>query len=334
MGMRAIKPPPMIVRRALRVVWPVIAVVVTLLVVPVMLVGALASLVDRRARLFRASTMLLLVVWLDVQLLFACWRLRLADPRGISPTWESDHEKLLVDVLDTVMRLARKWVGFEVRLDTVMDLGEPDRPLIAFARHAGPADSVAVAWLLSRTAGRLPRIVLADALRWDPGIDLILTRLGSSFVPSASGAGDDRLMGVHRLAASLAPKDALLIFPEGENWTPSRRARLIARLRQAGQDARLRQAERLRNVLPPKTRGAIATLMTRPDADVMIVAHAGLGRLTGARAIYDALPFDRPFLVHTWTYAADQVPREPAGIEGWLEARWAEIDAWVSSEGE
>lgn len=327
--MKGIGAPPRIVRWLLRLLWPVIAIVVTVICVPLLPVAALLSLVDRRARLFRAVGLILITVWLDLQLHLGCWRLWLTE-RG-SPTWHEDHEKLLVDVLDTVMRVGRKWVNFEVVLDNTMDFGEPDRPLLAFARHAGPADSLAVAWLLSRTAGRLPRIVLADALRWDPGIDLILTRLGSSFVPSLSGAGDDRLTGVRRLADSLAPKDALLIFPEGENWTPERRARLIDRLRERGQAARLRQAERLRRVLPPKTKGVIATLTARPDADVMVIAHAGLGNLTGPRALYDAIPFDRPFLVHTWTYAASTVPREPEAIGAWLADRWAEIDAWVSA---
>ena len=329
MAMGGLGPPPLIVRRALRLVWPVLAAITTMACLPLLVVGAIWSLVDRRARLFRATGLVLLGVWLDVQLLVGCWRLWLADPRGQSPTWRRDHEELLVRVLDTAMRLGRKWVGLDVRLDTVMDFGDPQRPLIAFARHAGPADSLAVAWLLSRTAGRLPRIVLADALRWDPGIDLILTRLGSAFVPSASGAGDDRISGVRRLADTLDPRDALLIFPEGENWTPARRRRLIDRLRQAGHHARARQAELLRNVLPPKTKGAIATLTARPDADVMIVAHAGLGELAGPRAIFDAIPFQQPFLVHTWTYLADQVPRDPAAIEAWLTARWSEIDAWV-----
>lgn len=329
MALTSLRPPPVIVRRLLRLIWPGLAVTVTALSLPLLVVGALWSLVDRRARLFRATGLLLLVVWLDVQLLAGCWKLRLADPSGSGPTWKADHEQLLLDVLDTVMRVGKKWVGFEVRLDAVMDFGSAEAPLISFARHAGPADSVAVAWLLSRTAGRLPRIVLADALRWDPGIDLILTRLGSDFVPSISGAGDDRLTGVRRLAASLGREDALLMFPEGQNWSPSRRARLISRLRARGQAARLRQAERLRNVLPPKTKGVIATLQERPDADVMIVAHAGLGRFDSARAIYHAIPFDRPFLVHTWTYAAACVPREPAAIEAWLADRWAEIDAWV-----
>ena len=281
MAMGGLGPPPLIVRRALRLVWPVLAAITTLACLPLLVVGAIWSLVDRRARLFLATG---LVLWL-------------ADPRGQSPTWRRDHEELLVRVLDTAMRLGRKWVGLDVRLDTAMDFGDPQRPLIAFARHAGPADSLAVAWLLSRTAGRLPRIVLADALRWDPGIDLILTRLGSAFVPSASGAGDDRISGVRRLADTLDPRDALLIFPEGENWTPARRRRLIDRLRQAGHHARARQAELLRNVLPPKTKGAIATLTARPDADVMIVAHAGLGELAGPRAIFDAIPFQQPFLV-------------------------------------
>lgn len=330
MGMKSIPPPHPLLARLLRVIWPVVAIVVTVVGAPVLLAGAIVSVVDRRARLFRATGMLLLVVWLDVQLLVRCWALWLKTPGGASPTWAADHEKLLVDVLDTVMRLSRKWVGFEVILGGVMDLGDPDRPVIALARHAGPADSVAVAWLLSRTGGRLPRIVLADALRWDPGIDLILTRLGSAFLPSTSGAGDDRLVGVRRLADSLDADDALLLFPEGQNWTPTRRHKLIERLRAGGHRARLRQAERLRRVLPPKSKGVIATLTARPDADVMIIAHAGMGDLNGPRAIYDAIPFEQAFLVRTWTYAAEDVPRDAAEIETWLDARWAQIDAWVS----
>ncbi len=215
-----------------------------------------------------------------------------------------------------------------------MDLGDPEAPLIALSRHAGPADSVAVAWLFYHTGGRLPRIVLAAALRWDPGIDLILTRLGSSFVPSRTGAGEDRVGRVRGLAASLDEDDALLLFPEGQNWTPHRRRQLIEQLRAAGRWARLRQAERLRHVLPPKPRGVVATLTERPDADVMIVAHAGFGMLTGPRAIYETIPFRRPFLVHTRTYAAAQVPRDPAAIEAWLEQRWAEVDAWVAAQDE
>ena len=102
-----------------------------------------------------------------------------------------------------------------------------------------------------------------------------------------------------------------MIFPEGQNWTPGRRAGYIRRLRERGELARARRAEQLRNVLPPKTRGAWAARAARPEADVMVLAHVGLARLSTPRMVWEALPFgDRPFLVKTWTYAAANVPLE------------------------
>ena len=226
------------------------------------------------------------------------------------------------------MFYTRRWLGLEVRLTDRMHFGTEGRPLIALARHAGPFDSLAVAWLLARTAGRLPRIVLAEALRWDPGIDTILTRLDSFFVPSA---GEDRLAGVRGMAASLGGGDVLLLFPEGENWTPTRRARLIERLRQRGDHRQAARAEALVNVLPPKTRGAWAARAARPEADVMIVAHAGYGQLSDARLVWGAMPFrGRPFLVRTWTHRAEDVPDDPVAFGAWLDARWDEVDAWVT----
>ena len=55
MGARSIPPPPLVVRRVLHVLWPLVGVVVTGLMVPVIVAGAFMVVVDRRARLFRAS---------------------------------------------------------------------------------------------------------------------------------------------------------------------------------------------------------------------------------------------------------------------------------------
>ena len=83
-------------------------------------------------------------------------------------------------------------------------------------------------------------------------------------------------------------------------------------------------------MLPPKTRGAWAARSARPGADVMVLAHAGLARLSTPRMVWDALPFDdRPFLVKTWTYAAADVPLEAEAFGRWLDDRWGEVDAWV-----
>jgi 1-acyl-sn-glycerol-3-phosphate acyltransferase len=333
MGAASIPPPPRWLRRALGAAWPFLAVVVTGLAVPVVVAGALHSLVDRRARLFRVSVLTVLLMWVDVRMLLGCWRLEAELDEEDGPQWREAHERLFVGTLDRMMLLAKRWVGFEVVLADRMHFGEEATPLIAFARHAGPGDSFALAWLLSRTAGRLPRVVLAEALRWDPGIDTILTRLDSYFVPSRTGSGEDRVRGVTRLAESLEPDEVLLLFPEGRNWSPERQLHLIERLRERGAYLRAWRAARYRNVLPPRTGGVVACLSARPDADVMIVAHAGFGRLTGIRDVWEAVPFtNRPFLVKTWTYAAASLPDDPEGIAAWLDDHWGEVDAWVDEQ--
>lgn len=330
MGMDAIPPPPMFVRRVLRVVWPVGMVAVTALSAPVLFLGCLHALVDRRARLLRMTGLVLLLGWADVRMLVGCWRLWLASPRQDSPTWREDHEALLAATLDEVMAIARKWGGFRVELAEPMGLGSAGTPLIALARHAGPADSLALAWLLMHTAQRTPRIVLANALRWDPSVDLMLTRLQSYFVPSKGGAGSDRVQGIADLAASLDPDDVLLIFPEGQNWSPRRRAGLIERFRTTGRRALARRATELWNVLPPRAAGAGAAAGARPDADVMVIAHAGFERLTGPAEIWGAIPFDdRPFLVRAWTYDAPEVPRSPEPFGSWLDEHWTMMDRWI-----
>jgi 1-acyl-sn-glycerol-3-phosphate acyltransferase len=332
MGMRGVPPPPLPVRRVLHVIWPLVGVVVTGLAVPVGIVGALLVVVDRRARLFRVTCLAVILMWVDIRMLVSCWSLWARTPDGSSPTWREDHERLFSQALDSLMYYVRRWIGLEVRLTDRMHFGSDAHPLVAFARHAGPADSLAIAWLLSRTAGRLPRIVLAEALRWDPGVDTILTRIDSFFVPSGSGRGEDRLTGITRMAESMHPKDVFLIFPEGQNWTPTRRAGIIRRLQDKGEAERARRAEELRHTLPPRTGGAWAARAARPGADVMVVAHAGFGQLTTPRLIWEAMPFGgRPFLVKTWTYAAEDVPADPVAFGDWLHERWSEVDAWVEA---
>ncbi|KGN31361.1 hypothetical protein N802_04525 [Knoellia sinensis KCTC 19936] len=332
MGLAGIPPPPKYARRALAVVWPVGAAAITGLATPVIVAGAFHSFVDKRARLFRVSVLGVGLVWVDVRMLLETWRLSLKNPHREGPEWEDDHEAVFLAGLNRAMILAKQWVGFEVKLDGRMHFGSETAPLVAFARHAGPGDSLALAWLLGHTAGRMPKIVLAEALRWDPTVDALLTRMRSYFVPSRTGAGDDRVAGVRELARGLKDDDVLLLFPEGQNFSQGRRRRLIDRLREAGHELRARRAISLWNVLPPKTRGVIAVLDERPDADVMIVAHAGFGQLTTPKEIWGAIPFtDRPFLVQTRTYAAGSIPDDAAGIETWLDDHWTEIDEWVTT---
>ena len=69
MGARSIPPPPLLVRRVLHVLWPLVGVVVTGLMVPVVVAGAFMVLVDRRARLFRAACLAVVLMWVDIRML-------------------------------------------------------------------------------------------------------------------------------------------------------------------------------------------------------------------------------------------------------------------------
>ena len=75
MGARSIPPPPMVVRRVLHVLWPLVGIVVTGLMVPVIVAGAFMVVVDRRARLFRASCLAVVLMWVDIRMLLGCWAL-------------------------------------------------------------------------------------------------------------------------------------------------------------------------------------------------------------------------------------------------------------------
>jgi 1-acyl-sn-glycerol-3-phosphate acyltransferase len=210
---------------------------------------------------------------------------------------------------------------------------DPVNPLVVLARHAGPGDSFTLVHLLITTLHRNPRVVLKRALQWDPGLDVILSRLDCYFLPSKSGAGEDRATAVARLVNELTPDDALLLFPEGGNWTPRRHRRSVLRLLRAGLRERARQVSARSHVLPPRPGGTSAALAVRPDTDVLVIAHTGLDRLVNPRQIWEALPLrNRPMRIRGWLHPACDVPREPPAIESWLDEQWALVDRWIDTQ--
>jgi hypothetical protein len=163
----------------------------------------------------------------------------------------------------------------------------------------------------------------------------MLNRLSGYFLPSRSGAGDDVADQLADLAASLGPHDALLIFPEGGNWTPRRQRRAVRHLWRIGRRRAARQAQRMPRVLPPRPVGTLACLAARPDAHVVVVAHAGLDRLVNPGQVWRAIPVDdRPMRVTWWCVTPPDVRAvEPDDAEVWLERQWRRVDDWVGTHG-
>jgi hypothetical protein len=81
------------------------------------------------------------------------------------------------------------------------------------------------------------------------------------------------------------------------------------------------------NVLPPRFGGVLACLDARPELQVVIVAHAGLDRVTSMRQGFEALPFRTPMTVRMWPAA--KVPDTDADRKAWLTTEWAVVDEWI-----
>ena len=252
-----------------------------------------------------------------------------------TPRSRAAHYTVLRLVLDAVVRLAQRLFALRLVTDgeswSPLDDGVPGstNAMVVLSRHAGPGDSLLlVRTLMNRDHLRRPRIVLTDLLQLDPFIDVFLNRLPSSFVAAGGGGAEEAIAD---LAGDLGEEDALLIFPEGANFTPRRRIRAIQRLRERGLRSAVRRAEAMRHVLPPRPAGVLAALGAAPHADVVFVAHTGLEHLRTVADVWRGLPVDKTLHLRWWFVPAAEVPRGRDEQTDWLYRWWETIDGWIET---
>ena len=246
--------------------------------------------------------------------------------------WEEEHFKLLAWALKRALAAAHDLFDFQVAWREPHDpsaLAE-DGPALVLSRHGGPGDSFVVAHALIDRYGRRPRIVLKEILALDPALDLILSRLGSCFLPSAALPGHGLPEQLASVASKLRERDALLVFPEGGNWTPSRRRRAIEKLKARGKRRAARRAEQMPHVMPPRPAGFLACLDATPDARIVVVAHTGLEEIVTAEAGWKALPLKRPMQVSWWEADRNGVPESAEERSDWLHDQWGLVEKWIT----
>ncbi|HXC85307.1 MAG TPA: 1-acyl-sn-glycerol-3-phosphate acyltransferase [Trebonia sp.] len=244
-------------------------------------------------------------------------------------------------LLDLIYHAAERTCGLSVHVagPPGEQQGAASRPIIVLSRHAGPGDSLLVVHHLLTACGRRPRLVMKAALQLDPSLDVLGNRLPNAFIQHhrrtrTSTGPRHHTEQIKRLAAGLDEQSALVIFPEGANWTPLRWRRGIARLRKRGLPDLAERAAAMPNVLPPRTTGALVALAACPAADVIFVAHAGLDTLVSVRDVWQSLSSDFAVTARWWRVPADEVPRT-AGHQAqvdWLYDWWRRIDAWISDQ--
>lgn len=321
----------------------VVALVAAVLLLPVLVpVAAVASLwLPGHWRGLRLLCLALAYLTLQVTGLVAAGGLWVLSGFGrrLGGRWSvAAHYTVLRLLLDAFMRLGRRLFALRLVTDgeswSPLDDGLPGstNAMVVLSRHAGPGDSfLLVHTLMDRDHLRRPRIVLKDVLQHDPVIDVYLNRLPNHFVPADRTGGYSSEEAIADLARDLGEEDALLIFPEGANFTTRRRTRAIDRLRQRGLLKAVRRAEEMRHVLPPRPAGVAAALAAAPHADVVFVAHTGLEHLSTPRDVWRGLPLDKTLHLRWWFVPAAEIPRDPAEQVDWLYRWWATIDDWVAT---
>ena len=244
------------------------------------------------------------------------------------------HYRLLASLLRILMRTAQRVFKLRIAVeapalpDSELDTGRDPRPLLVFSRHAGPGDSFLLVHELLSVYGRRPRIVLKNTLQWDPLIDLLLNRVPTRFIspnPTAGGVAES----IRILASDMTAEDALVIFPEGGNYTEGRRLRAIERLDKGGDAALAERARAMRHLMAPRPGGVFAAIDGAPTADVVFVAHTGLEQLSSLRDLWRGLPMDADVRARFWTVHAEEIPQGRAERSDWLYDWWETMNAWV-----
>lgn len=294
----------------------------------------LAAFVSRfvpgRWRVLRAAWFLVVYLVLEVVVLVALFGLWIVSGFGrhLRGTTSLDrHHRLMAWFLRRLTGSAR--FTFGVTLDHHDEELEspPERPVLVLSRHAGAGDSILlVDALMNGARPHRPRIVLKDVLQMDPAIDVMLNRLDVSFVGGRNGR--DVVGEIARMSATAAPGDAVVIFPEGGNFTERRKERAIEKLESIGRADLADRARNLEHLLPPKPGGALAAIEAASTATVVFVGHVGLERLSSPRDLWRNLPMDHLVSTRAWRVRAEDVP-PPDQREAWLYDRWEMIDTWI-----
>jgi 1-acyl-sn-glycerol-3-phosphate acyltransferase len=332
-------------RRVRRITGPlligVLAAAVVLLPVLAFMAVVVSLWLPGRWRALRLLCFALVYLAIEVAALAAAavlWVLSGFGRRLDTPRFRRAHYTVLRLLLEVLMLVARRLFALRLVTDgaswTPLDDGVPGstNAMVVLSRHAGPGDSfLLVHTLMNRDHLRQPRIVLKDVLQLDPLIDVYLNRLPNHFVTADSGGGSTSADAIADLARGLGEEDALLIFPEGANFTPKRRFRAIQRLRDRGLVSAVRRAEAMANVLPPRPAGVTAALQAAPHADVVFVAHTGLEHLSTMRDVWRGLPMDKTLHLRWWFVPAAQVPRDETEQTDWLYHWWETIDDWITT---
>ena len=324
--------PPMIVRRV--VLAPVVLLLDLVLVVvsPILaLVALLAMPFARGARPLRVLAIAVEYAARHAMATLACFALWLVSGFGLlarAERTQTAYYDVMGWFVDGVFRAIVRYGRVDVHVNDSEEahdaLAAGRRPVVVLSRHAGEGDSLLVLHELLCRYRRRPRVVLHEALQFDPLIDVLCRRLPNRFVDPRGG---DTEVLIAEMTRGIDDAGAVLIFPEGGNFSPARKERSIRRLLERGHHAQAEMASQMEHVAPPRPGGALAAIEAAPEHDVVIMGHVGFP--TSLAEAWRLLPAPQTIEVKLWHEPWDTIPPEGDARIDWLFERWRRLDAWV-----
>ena len=263
------------------------------------------------------------IVLAPVLWLIAGMGTRLDGPRSIRR-----HQRLQAWSIGVMARRAERLLGVRLELEPGATEALTPGPVIVLCRHVNVLDASLPTLIYQRLGYRTKGVIMAELLA-DPGFDLIYRRTGSAFIPRDYGPEAREL--VRHLHDGVDAQTAVVIFPEGRLFRPELLSRFLAKFADTNPDRAHRLAS-LRHVLPPRPAGVVALLDTIPEADVVVIAHAGLDRFATFTALGRASPLIEPIRVTAWRVPADDIPGADADRIAWLDEQWRRVDDWVHAQ--
>ena len=202
-------------------------------------------------------------------------------------------------------------------------------PTVVLARHGSQGDALLLTEILTK-AGIRPRFVLKKQLLWDPCLDVVGHRIPNYFVDRNSEDNQEELDNIGKLASSMDPDEALVIFPEGTRFSLSKQTHAVAFIERTVPE-RAERARRLRHVLPIRTSGLLEILIHASTADLVLLNHVGINDFRNLTDLWRSIPIERPLTFHAHRIQRSLVPdigNTKALIE-WLDSNWCTVDQWV-----
>ena len=327
----ALKVPPKPVRAL--VITPIVFVgslLITVLSPALHLLLAIIDLVDRKrwrfTRIVGLGIAFCVVELFGLVMAFVLW---LASGFGLwihTAFFQRLHQLVFETWLELITSAIKTFIGFRfVFPSEKLDSG----PLVVLARHAGPGDALLVARALAHDHGRRLRMLGTTKLLWDPFFNHLVNRLPFYFCEPNPEDVDSELEAISHAARTIEEDGAMIVFPEGGNYTPRRKQIAVQRLRSRGLPDWADRAERLRHVLPPRTASTLAALAAAADAHVVVVAHVGLDDLLTLRDIWDSVPINRTVRATLWTGFDGARPTTRTEMVEWLYSQWESVDDWI-----